>query len=214
LQKRLALADVLPCFVKTSQDESAGLVEAEDEATNSVGGASLETITVFPSIFAFAQTHFLSLIKEFLAVCCGVIHFTYWLMTFLIWSMGTARLLWLSGPVTLTAPNFAPLVTVPEPLLLSLATCRKLLVSVALPSTIGLPLVRMAEEETSTLGAAILASVRCGDHPDIPAAAAAMVRFGRRFEPDPKSAPAYERAFALYNELYRALAPVFHAHSH
>jgi len=79
---------------------------------------------------------------------------------------------------------------------------------------IGLPLVRMEEEETSTLGAAILASVRCGDYPDIASAADAMVRLGRRFEPDPKSAPVYEQAFALYNELYRALAPVFHAHSH
>jgi len=78
----------------------------------------------------------------------------------------------------------------------------------------GLPLVRMEEEETSTLGAAMLAAVCCGDHPDIESASAAMVRLGRRFEPDPKAAPVYERAFALYNELYRTLAPVFHAHSH
>ena len=78
---------------------------------------------------------------------------------------------------------------------------------------IGLPLVRMQEEETSTLGAAILASVRAGDYPDVPSAARAMVRLGTRFEPDPKTAPVYERAFSLYNELYKALAPVFHAHS-
>jgi xylulokinase len=78
----------------------------------------------------------------------------------------------------------------------------------------GLPIVRMEEEETSTLGAAILASVRCGDHPDIATAAAAMVRLGRRFEPDLKSAPVYDRSFALYNELYQTLAPVFNAHSH
>jgi xylulokinase len=79
---------------------------------------------------------------------------------------------------------------------------------------IGLPLVRMEEEETSTLGAAILASVRGGDYPDVASAAKAMVRLGRRFEPDPRTIPTYERSFALYNELYRALAPVFHAHSH
>jgi xylulokinase len=78
---------------------------------------------------------------------------------------------------------------------------------------IGLPLIRMEEEETSTLGAAILASVRCGEYPDIASAAAAMVRPGRRFEPNPRNALVYDRSFALYNELYRALAPVFHSHS-
>jgi xylulokinase len=78
---------------------------------------------------------------------------------------------------------------------------------------IGLPLVRMEEEETSTLGAAILAAVRCGDHPDISSAAAAMVRRGTRFEPDPRTADIYARSYSLYNDLYRALAPVFHTHS-
>ncbi len=73
----------------------------------------------------------------------------------------------------------------------------------------GLPIARMEEEETSTLGAAILAAVRCGDYPDIAAAARAMVRLGRRFEPDRESARAYERAFALYDDLYATLAPVF-----
>ena len=76
---------------------------------------------------------------------------------------------------------------------------------------IGLPLVRMEEEETSTLGAAILAAVACGDYPDIAAAAASMVRLGRRFEPDPGNAAVYARSFSLYNELYEALAPVFHS---
>ncbi len=74
---------------------------------------------------------------------------------------------------------------------------------------IGLPLVRMEEEETSTLGAAILAAVACGDQPDIATAAAVMVRLGRRFEPDPRTRAAYDKSFALYNELYGALAPVF-----
>jgi xylulokinase len=74
---------------------------------------------------------------------------------------------------------------------------------------IGLPITRMEEEETSTLGAAILAAVRHGEHPDIASAAAAMVRLGRRFEPDPGRSAVYERTFRLYNELYGALAPVF-----
>jgi xylulokinase len=73
----------------------------------------------------------------------------------------------------------------------------------------GLPIARMEEEETSTLGAAILAAVRCGDFPDAAAAVKAMVRFGRRFEPDPSTAAAYARGYALSNDLYTALAPVF-----
>jgi xylulokinase len=78
----------------------------------------------------------------------------------------------------------------------------------------GLPIVRMAEEETSTLGAAILAAVRCGDFPDAAAAAKAMVRLGRRFEPDPSTAAAYARGYALSNDLYTALAPIFRRYAH
>jgi xylulokinase len=77
----------------------------------------------------------------------------------------------------------------------------------------GCPIVRMEEEETSTLGAAMLASVACGDYPDAAAAAAAMVRLGRRFEPDRACADAYARGYALYSGLYDALAPVFHTYS-
>jgi xylulokinase len=78
----------------------------------------------------------------------------------------------------------------------------------------GYPIVRMEEEETSTLGAAVLAAVAHGDYPDAASAARAMVRLGRRFEPDPANAGAYARGYALYSGLYDALAPVFHTHSH
>jgi xylulokinase len=74
---------------------------------------------------------------------------------------------------------------------------------------IGVPVVRMEEEETSTLGAAILAAVCVGDYPDLASAAAAMVRLGTRFLPSAAARADYERAFALYNGLYTALAPVF-----
>jgi xylulokinase len=77
----------------------------------------------------------------------------------------------------------------------------------------GLPIARMEEEETSTLGAAILAAVRCRDHPDIASAVKSMVRFGKRFEPDPANAAVYARSFDLYNDLYGALAPVFKKYS-
>jgi sugar (pentulose or hexulose) kinase len=77
-----------------------------------------------------------------------------------------------------------------------------------------LPIVRMEEEETSTLGAAMLAAVRCGDYPDAAAAAKAMVRLGRRFDPDPSVAGVYARGFALYNDLCAALAPLFRRYAH
>ena len=78
----------------------------------------------------------------------------------------------------------------------------------------GFPIVRMEEEETSTLGAALLAAVCAGDFPDAAAAAKAMVRLGKRFEPDPANGPAYARGYELYSGLYDALAPVFHRFSH
>jgi len=78
----------------------------------------------------------------------------------------------------------------------------------------GRPIIRMEEEETSTLGAALLAAVRCGDYPDVAVAARAMVRLGRRFEPDAGNAAAYERGYELYSGLYDALAPVFHSFAH
>ena len=74
---------------------------------------------------------------------------------------------------------------------------------------IGVPIVRMAEEETSTLGAAILAAVRVGDFPDVASATASMVRMGTRFLPDASVRAVYDRTFTLYNELYGTLAPVF-----
>jgi xylulokinase len=78
----------------------------------------------------------------------------------------------------------------------------------------GLPIVRMEEEETSTLGAAILAAVRCGDFPDPVAATKVMVRFGRRFAPDPSTTAVYSRGYALSNDLYAALAPIFRRYAH
>jgi len=73
----------------------------------------------------------------------------------------------------------------------------------------GLPMVRMQEEETSTLGCALLASVAVGEHRSVGEAAGVMVRLGRRFEALPHNAGIYNRQYALYNELYEALKPVF-----
>jgi xylulokinase len=73
----------------------------------------------------------------------------------------------------------------------------------------GLPMVRMKEEETSTLGCALLAAVAVGDYGSVDEAARAMVSLGRRFAPDPSNRAAYQRLYELYTELYGSLKPVF-----
>jgi len=73
----------------------------------------------------------------------------------------------------------------------------------------GLPLVRMEEEETTTLGCALLAAVAVGDFGTVEEASRAMVRLGRRFEPQTANRAVYDRQFKLYEELYRTLKPVF-----
>ena len=76
----------------------------------------------------------------------------------------------------------------------------------------GVPMVRMQEEETSTLGCALVAAVAMGDYPGAPEAVGAMVRIGKRTTPNPQNRALYDRRFALYRELYEALAPIFRAH--
>ena len=56
--------------------------------------------------------------------------------------------------------------------------------------------------EASALGAAMLAAAGLGWHGDVPAAAKAMARPGRRFEPGPDAVRTYD---ALYREVYRPL---------
>jgi xylulokinase len=73
----------------------------------------------------------------------------------------------------------------------------------------GLPMVRMKEEETSTLGCALLAAVAVGDYGSIGEAAGAMVSLGRRFEPAASRESVYGRLYELYKELYASLKPVF-----
>jgi xylulokinase len=70
-------------------------------------------------------------------------------------------------------------------------------------------MVRMQEEETSTLGCALMSAVAVGEYRDVGEAARSMVRLGGRFEPRPQNVAVYERQYALYKELYDILKPVF-----
>ena len=58
--------------------------------------------------------------------------------------------------------------------------------------------VEMAVRDAGCLGAAILAAVGVGMFPDVAAACDAMVRPGRRFDPEAGRAAAYTRLFAAY----------------
>lgn len=70
--------------------------------------------------------------------------------------------------------------------------------------TVEVPLVR----ETAAVGAAIVAAVGVGLHPDLPAAIREMTSIDRRFQPDPERAASYDRVFDAYVGLYPAIAPV------
>jgi xylulokinase len=62
--------------------------------------------------------------------------------------------------------------------------------------------------ETAAVGAAIIAAVGIGAHPDLPAAIEAMTAIDRHFEPDPARAAVYDRAFDAYLSLHPAVSPV------
>jgi xylulokinase len=61
------------------------------------------------------------------------------------------------------------------------------------------------EVEAVALGAAILAALGVGAHPDLPTAVEAMVNIERRFEPDPVRVPQYVHVFEIYQALFPAL---------
>ena len=71
------------------------------------------------------------------------------------------------------------------------------------------PIVKMKEEETPTLGAAILASVKTGDYNTIDEAVKKMVKKSKRFRPNNENASAYIENYQLYNDLYDNLASVY-----
>lgn len=75
-------------------------------------------------------------------------------------------------------------------------------------NALGRPLVRVAAPEAGAMGALVMAGVAVGLLPDLASAAAALVAVDRTFAPDPAAAALADRRFALYQELYRATAPI------
>ncbi len=73
--------------------------------------------------------------------------------------------------------------------------------------TAGLPVVVPATPAAPSLGAAILAATGAGLFPSIDAGIAAMVRPGRRVEPDAARMALYEPVYRRYVALYAALCP-------
>jgi xylulokinase len=61
--------------------------------------------------------------------------------------------------------------------------------------------------ETAVVGAAIVAAVGVGVHPDLPTAIRSMTAIDRRLEPDPDIRPIYDATYRAYVELHPAIAP-------
>lgn len=73
----------------------------------------------------------------------------------------------------------------------------------------GRPVAVTEQEEAATLGAAILAGVGVGLYADAPEAARQMVRVRETFDPDPRLVGRYDEYYAVYQETYQALCPVY-----
>ncbi|MBC7518741.1 MAG: carbohydrate kinase [Microbacteriaceae bacterium] len=71
-----------------------------------------------------------------------------------------------------------------------------------LADVLGRPVVIAVEEESTSLGAAILAAAGAGWFANIREAALAMSQLGQRFEPRQDAMTRYEEFFAVYRELY------------
>lgn len=76
---------------------------------------------------------------------------------------------------------------------------------------LGVPVAIPRIGNTAVLGAAILAAAGTGLHPGLEAAVVAMTGIDRRIDPDPALRARYDELFAVYRDLYPALAPSMHA---
>jgi xylulokinase len=67
----------------------------------------------------------------------------------------------------------------------------------------------LAVEEAASLGVAILAGVAAGVFANLEEGIARMTRLGESLQPNPDDAPAYQRGYQEYLDLYEFLAPMF-----
>jgi sugar (pentulose or hexulose) kinase len=74
----------------------------------------------------------------------------------------------------------------------------------------GLPATRPRVRESSALGAAIVAAVGLGLHPDFDTAVREMTRVGQTFAPDPTHARTYDALYRkVYCRMYQRLQPLY-----
>jgi sugar (pentulose or hexulose) kinase len=76
-------------------------------------------------------------------------------------------------------------------------------------AAINRPLKMPEAEETGALGVALLAAQAAGFYESLPEAAGAMVRVVSTIEPDPNLAARYAKAYPLFRDLGRDLAPLW-----
>jgi xylulokinase len=70
------------------------------------------------------------------------------------------------------------------------------------------PVVTLASQEGSALGAALLAMVGTEEYATVPEACAAVIREEARVEPNPAVTSEYSRGHKVYQALYPAIRPV------
>jgi xylulokinase len=71
------------------------------------------------------------------------------------------------------------------------------------------PVVTLASQEGSALGAALIAMVGTGEYASVPEVCAAVIREAARVEPNPENAAVYARGHRIYQALYPALKPAW-----
>ncbi len=78
-----------------------------------------------------------------------------------------------------------------------------------LSDVLGRPIVVSEQQESTSLGAGMLAAAGVGLYPDIGAASKAMSAFGTTYFPDATVSPIYDRLFTVYREIYPSTRDVF-----
>jgi xylulokinase len=76
---------------------------------------------------------------------------------------------------------------------------------------LGKPIVSMAADEGAAFGAALLATVGAGEYKDVPEACDATVKTTATTKPAAKTKQFFDRAFPIYQQLYRSLRDDFKA---